>query len=62
MGAGEWAGSHGLSSPSTCLENGYPAGLGTGNPSSALGLVPSTVQGFVHIYNKAGCGMPPQRS
>lgn len=41
-------------SPSICLESGYPAGLGTGNPISALGLVPSTVQGFVHIYNKAG--------
>lgn len=48
--------------PRRRLESGAPAGLGTGNPSSALGLVPSTVQRFVHIYIKAGCGMPPQRS
>jgi hypothetical protein len=56
-------GSDALSYPAFIpLENGAPAGLGTGNPSSALGLVPSTVQGFVHIYIKAGCGMPPRRS
>lgn len=37
-------GSDALSYPAFIpLENGAPAGLGTGNPSSALGLVPSTV-------------------
>lgn len=54
--------SDGLSYPGVRLESGAPAGVGTGDPSSALGLVPSTVQGFVHMSIKAGCGMPPQRS
>ena len=38
-------------------------GRGDRRPQLHPGLVPQTVQGFVYIYGRAGCGtVPPQRS